>query len=144
MRLHPMPMRLLYESGLLFEVNRRVLHPFGLALVVEVDAEDVSKVTFGGVQTVDDVDGIVFADDVYREGMTRLAKFRSETGDEKLHHRYNELGYVVQGTAGLRTLVDEQVVNGALWAPATTSLEARLQQELRRLHSATQSPELED
>jgi hypothetical protein len=38
------PGKFLVDSGLLFEINRRVLHPFGLALAIEFpDNESAAK-----------------------------------------------------------------------------------------------------
>ena len=37
--------RYLVDNGLIFEINRRVLHPLGLALVVDIDGKDRRKLS---------------------------------------------------------------------------------------------------
>ena len=146
MNLHPLGAKLLYESGLLFELNRRVLHPFGLALSVVVSEENEAgdvEVALGGVFESSDEEGIIFADDVYREGIERFERFLQERGEKKLRLRFRRLGYVMQGPPDLGAEVLIQKGNEELWKPAETPREALLQQALRSIHAAIMDPELE-
>ena len=93
----PEAARFLHEHGLLFEINRTVLHPLGLALSVEVG--DGGTVTGFG-QLFDyraDPEGMLFSDRQIESGMERLAKARAECqADEKAAVRLERFGSVIQ------------------------------------------------
>ena len=92
------PIKFLRETGLLFEINRQVLHPFGLAMGVqpEGDPEDaVGKICL--FDSRDDEEGFVYSPDTYVEALARLNNFLEEFGIEKLEERKETLGFVVQG-----------------------------------------------
>ena len=133
----------LYQSGLLFEVNRRILHPFGLALTVVI-SPDEKEVTFGGVMSTDDLEGASFSNDAYRAGINRFEQFMTTQGESKLRLRLRRLGYVVQGPGDLGADVAIQRADEKLWRPAKTEKEAELQQALRRIHASIMDPELDD
>ena len=131
-------LRRLLESGLFFEINRRVLHPFGYALSVIVSDENEQgdySVEFGGVRETLDVTGIIFADDLLVEGQDKYRKYLLGDGGKRLNERQKQLGYIIQGDTDGSDVVAEQEASKALWEAAKTSLEAKLQQELRRLHA---------
>jgi len=89
----------LQENGLLFEINRKILHPFGIALyVVENEDDDGNKtVALGDLQDYrDDPEGMIFGEKTFREGMGKLTKFMNEVGYQKLTTRHEHLGYVIQ------------------------------------------------
>jgi hypothetical protein len=88
----------LLESGLLFEINRKILHPFGLALEVIVD--DENKIAFGSIWDArDDAEGIVFEKDSFDVGREKFEKFMNDFGDMRLKTRLNNLGYTIQEEA---------------------------------------------
>ena len=133
-------LKLLYAEGLLFELNRRVLHPFGYALSVIVSDENEQgdySVEFGGVKAVPslDLEGIFFSNDMFEEGIEKYQKYLIKEGNKRLQLRQKLLGYVVQGDMDGLDVVSEQESNKSLWEAAKTPLEAKLQQELRRLHA---------
>lgn len=82
------------EFGLLQEVNRRFLHPMGLAL--EIIVEEDGSARFGEVWDYrDDPEGIIFSDlsDVgSRTRAERVANLQRQMADT----RRQRLGYVVQ------------------------------------------------
>jgi len=86
------------DQGYLQEVNRQLLHPLGLALVVSAEVDDTGK-TVGpweikGVWDArDDPEGITFAEDVLDSG--KAAQVASEQA-ERLTARLDALGYTVQ------------------------------------------------
>lgn len=83
----------LAESGLLFELNRRVLHPVGLALAVEVRGGRAERVSPRLVRT-DDPEGIVFTDEALEDGYAKLTAFmKGGGGYERLARRYEALGF---------------------------------------------------
>lgn len=95
--LRPEPWADLVRTGLLFEINRAVLHPFGLALrVTEYDAEEGGGVEFDGLVSTTDPEGIVFDDGSLEAGAKKLAVFLRDTGREKLAAREKALGWTVQ------------------------------------------------
>lgn len=80
--------------GLLHEVNRRMLHPLGLAL--EVVESDGGAVRFGEVWDFrDDPEGISF--DVLDEGKIEHVKNMEE---DKRAERIDLMGYWIQGEKG--------------------------------------------
>ena len=89
--------QVLLDSGLLFEINRRVLHPFGLALEAEVN-EDGTRI--GAVWDYrDDPEGLIFDDVTFADGLRKLNEFMVAKGQERLTTRHAALGYVIQGEA---------------------------------------------
>ena len=93
----PEAARFLHERGLLFELNRVVLHPLSLALSATTD--DAGTVTgFGPLFDYrSDPDGMLFSDRQIESGMERLAKARAECqADEKAAVRLERFGSVIQ------------------------------------------------
>lgn len=76
--------RFLSDSGLLFEINRRVLHPRGLAL--EVIEDDDGTLTMS--QELQDhrgnIGGICFGEDSIETGQKKLAAFDSRPSSDEL------------------------------------------------------------
>ena len=90
----------LLNKGLLFEINRKILHPFGLALEV-VEQEDEMRqlhivVSEGLLDLRSDPEGLVFGERAFIEGTNALNKFLDEYGRKKLLLRKEKLGYVIQ------------------------------------------------
>jgi|SRR5690606_3002291 len=90
--------RYLLDNGLLFEINRKVLHPLGLALVVNVDEENRKKITIDGLIKVpeDDKEGFVYDDETFTVGSEKYEKFLEKYGRKRLELRKEELGYIIQ------------------------------------------------
>jgi hypothetical protein len=89
----------LLNNGLLFEINRKILHPLGLALTVIVDNEDssVPNIMLGDLQDYSyDPEGVIFGDKTFDEGMQKLKTFMQEVGNSRIEARRNILGYIVQ------------------------------------------------
>lgn len=86
----------LYESGLLFEINRTILHPFGLALGVTVC--DDGRVWLDKIQQVEDP-GFVFGSELLAEGNEKFEKFVDDN-QGRLDTRQQKLGYLVQPFPG--------------------------------------------
>jgi hypothetical protein len=100
----PNPAMFLVDSGLLFEINRRVLHPFGIALAVECPVSDeekalAAKSDHGGFSlwdNQDDPEGIDFAPEGFEEGVAKLAT-TTEKARPRFETRRKALGFVIQG-----------------------------------------------
>ena len=94
------PAQYLLDSGLLFEINRRVLHPFGLALAVQPGVTDVTgEVTMARLWDYRaDPEGIDYVPETFEDGL-RKYNITAEAfkNDGKFETRRKALGYVVQG-----------------------------------------------
>lgn len=93
------PTDFLLTSGLLFEINRRILHPYGLALSVTVDSETDKPTTAFAVQiwdNTDDPEGISFEEETFKAGLAKFQAFK-RTQLRRLCHRLIGLGFIVQG-----------------------------------------------
>ena len=87
------PIKEFRELGFIQEINRRLLHPCGLALEVIVDLE-TGEEKLGGVWDYrEDPEGIY-----YGEGVLSKAKNKSvdDIWYSKTHNRAYSLGYIVQ------------------------------------------------
>lgn len=100
--------------GLLHEVNRKLLHPLGLAL--EVVREENGSERFGEVWDYrDDLEGIRFAEDVIDQLHIDSVK---EMKGERFNIRVKALGYWIQTshnkTIGeqIQNTVDKQLAQG--------------------------------
>jgi hypothetical protein len=90
------PIKEFRELGFLQEINRRLLHPCGLAL--EVIIEENGDAKLGGVWDYrEDPEGLAYADDVLtKEKFESVEKlFRFHEG-----HRREHLGYFIQPLPG--------------------------------------------
>jgi hypothetical protein len=105
--------KFLLDTGLLFEINRLVLHKFGLALVVDVDLDNRKKVKIRGILETDDAEGWVFDDEVFEESKATFQEYMDGEGRDRIVKRKEALGYVIQGDR-IGKLVDRLVeaVNG--------------------------------
>jgi hypothetical protein len=82
-----------WELGFIQEINRRFLHPCGLALEIIMDTE-TREVSLGGVWDYrDDSEGMYFSEDV-------MSKEKYDTVEKLLHSKEDArrtlLGYVTQ------------------------------------------------
>ena len=93
--------RFLLDNGILFEINRKVLHPLGLVMVTDVDYEDDKKVIITGLYSADDdLEGIVFDPETIEEGRKRYQEFLGQDGQTRLDVREKRLGFVIQESSG--------------------------------------------
>lgn len=88
----------LLDWGLIFEINRKVLHPLGLAIAVEI-TEKGTSFSDGVWDYRDDPEGLLFSGETFDQGNTKFKKFMEEFGANKLLERANTLGYIYQTTA---------------------------------------------
>lgn len=87
--------KFLHDTGLLFEINRQVLHPLGLAL--EVNVMDDGQITFGRVWDCRaDPEGILFDEDTLRDGYQKHQAYMAEHGAKALVGRKRSLGFTAQ------------------------------------------------
>lgn len=81
-------LKMLADTGLLFEINRAVLHPMGLELRVSGDAAELHQSENPG--------GAVFSDRAFAEGEARLMDYMIQEGCSKLAARKAYLQFVEQ------------------------------------------------
>jgi len=87
--------KVLLDSGLLFEINRHILHPLGFALAVSVDDNGNHK--FDGLwDNRDDVEGMIFSEEVLVEGTKKYTEYMKQEGYKKFGERYKKLGFLRQ------------------------------------------------
>lgn len=85
----------LLETGLLFEINRCVLHPLNLGLEANVGGDGT-----GEIRKVWDCRGgtaLRYDEEVFSAGVEKLANYMLASGDLARFQRFEELGYRVQG-----------------------------------------------
>lgn len=90
----------LEDNGLLFEINRKVLHPLGLALCFVCKVDELGNEVTNEIQVWDcrkDEEGIVFAAETYEDGEKKFCQYMREFGKKGIKKRYKKLGYITQG-----------------------------------------------
>jgi hypothetical protein len=89
--------KFLLDTGLLFEINRQILHPFGLALQVELK-DDTGEITIGNKlwDYRDDHEGLLYDRVTFEQGLSKFESFMQSCGLDKLEEREKMLGYIVQ------------------------------------------------
>ena len=85
----------LVNSGLLFEINRTLLHPLGMALEVIVE-EDGSMRIENLWDYRNDPEGMLYAPETFTDGRAKLTQFMAEFGTAKHEERQNTLGFLIQ------------------------------------------------
>lgn len=97
--LHPDPIRFLHESGLLFEINRRILHPLGYALAGYIESD--GSMVFGGiVDATGDPDGMAFEAQTFAAGVARFEEYMRSVGSRRHADRIAKHGLLVQASPG--------------------------------------------
>jgi len=91
------PGEFLARSGLLFELNRRLLHPLGLALEVVLPEEGGDVGSFRIWDCRKDPAGVVFTDEGFIEGLRLFMQFMDTAGTKRLLDRQACQGFRVQG-----------------------------------------------
>lgn len=93
----PTSLRCLVDDGLLFEINRRVLHPLGLALALQWDSETAEGEPNGVLLLKDsDTGGTIFETKTFEEGAAKYRAFLERDGDERTAARQAAFGFVEQ------------------------------------------------
>ena len=88
------PVEFMLAHGILFEMNRQVLHPLGLELHFHLD--ESGKIT--GIDLLDNRDGtepIAFGPEAYNEGREKYEEYLREHGRRNIQKR-RQLGMVIQ------------------------------------------------
>lgn len=88
--------RFLVDNGLLFEMNRKVLHPLGYSLEADMDETNMSRLVFSKLSDAEDPEGFTYDDESLEENLQILESFMKKTGYSRLEKRQELLGYIVQ------------------------------------------------
>ncbi|WP_426455338.1 hypothetical protein ACP26L_36520 (plasmid) [Paenibacillus sp. S-38] len=90
----------LLKSGLLFEINRRILHPLGLAFCVIKETFGDGRTEYSFAPYLHDnrleEGGTIYGEEVLYGGELTIQEFMNDFGMGKLQERQKSLGYIVQ------------------------------------------------
>jgi len=91
----PNPGKFLVESGLLFKINREILHPLGVALAVTLNDSD-ETVSINVLDGRHSPEGILFTDEMLTGGIEKLQKYMDKHGYQAIDSRQQYLGFKIQ------------------------------------------------
>jgi hypothetical protein len=87
----------LLDSGLLFEINRTVLHKHGLAMQVEIDDNNNAVISNRLWDCREDTEGIVYANETIKDGTDKYNRYlKDSNADKRFKRREASLGYIIQ------------------------------------------------
>lgn len=90
------PTSRLIDDGLIFEINRQVLNPMGLALAVVVNPSNQSSPETVVLMETDDDEGVLFSSEKFEDGAARFSSFFKRTGEDRVTRRMRTLGFIRQ------------------------------------------------
>lgn len=89
--------KFLVDNGLIFEINRKVLHPLGLALVVDIDRGTKTKLAITALLKTDDPEGFLYDEEGFNVGTEKYQKLHmSKEMQERMATRLSKYGFIVQ------------------------------------------------
>ena len=89
--------RFLVDNGLIFEINRKVLHPLGLAMIVDVDPKNRRQLAITALVETEDDTGFVYDSEAFAVGLDKYQKFlEKKGGQERLDARQAKYGFLEQ------------------------------------------------
>lgn len=94
--------KFLIDNGLVFEINRKVLHPLGLALIVDVDYKNKKKLVVTGIMETDDAEGFIYDQETFDVGKDKYNAYLKKHGMERLESRKEKLGFIEQESADVK------------------------------------------
>jgi len=83
------------DNGLLFEINRRVLHPLGLVLIIDKDWSNKTKLAITGLYQTEDKEGFLFDEEAFEVGSSNFAKYLKKEGS-RIDNRKEVYNFVEQ------------------------------------------------
>ncbi len=92
-----LPVNYLFDNGLIFEMNRTLLHPLGLALSIKTDPNIVDGPNQVLVLSkTDDREGFLYNSEDFMSGAAKFSKFMKISGESTILSRHSALGYIRQ------------------------------------------------
>jgi hypothetical protein len=88
--------KFLIDNGLIFEINRKVLHPLGLAMIVDIDRNNKRKLSITGLAETEDEDGFIYDEEAFTIGTEKYQKFLDRGGQDRLDARKAKYGFIEQ------------------------------------------------
>lgn len=88
------PASFLVDNGILFEINRQVLHPLGLELDLEIE-EDGAKAEIVLSDNRPSAEPIYFTTEEFEEGREKYQRYMQEHGRRNIQKR-RQIGMVIQ------------------------------------------------
>jgi hypothetical protein len=89
--------RFLVDNGLIFEINRKVLHPLGLAMVIDVDYKNRKQLSITALEETEDVEGFLYDPESLELGTDKYKRFlEKKGGQERLDARQAKYGFIEQ------------------------------------------------
>jgi len=86
----------LVDDGILFEMNRQVLHPMGLSMAVMVDPSNQAAPETVILLETDDDEGVLFNEEDFTSGAARFHSFFKKTGEDRVARRIRAIGFTRQ------------------------------------------------
>jgi hypothetical protein len=91
--------KFMVDNGLIFEINRRVLHPLGLAMIADIDRNNRKQLSIAALEETDDEEGFLYDGESFNVGMEKYQKFLGKKGgQERLDARKAKYGFIEQET----------------------------------------------
>lgn len=87
--------KFLVDNGLVFEINRKVLHPLGLAMIVDVDPKNRRQLAITNLVETEDEVGFVYESEAFSCSSEKFNKFL-EKKQAALDARKAKFGFVEQ------------------------------------------------
>jgi len=88
-------LRQLLDQGLIFEINRQILHPLGYSLTYKPSSGSNDPDGLVLLQT-EDKEGCLYPESNFMEGASKFSIFMKDTGEKTLSDRMKILGYLRQ------------------------------------------------
>lgn len=104
------PVQFLIDNGLLFEINRQVLHPLGLELHLRLNDEN----RLVGIDLLDNrpsPEPIYFSPEAFEEGRQKYERYMAEAGRRNMQKR-RQIGMVIQTGPNVRGQFHDASDNG--------------------------------
>jgi hypothetical protein len=90
----PVDAAYLMDSGLLFEINRQILHMFGISFAVKKD--DKNNLILVIKDNRNSPEEVIFSKEVYERGHRKLLRFMKQFGWSQMKRRSRLLGWTGQ------------------------------------------------
>ena len=87
--------KILFDHGILFELNRQILHPLGFSLVFKERKSSEESNTLVLLRTHDE-EGVLFPEKSFMEGAAKFSIFMKNIGEKALQKRMSKIGFLRQ------------------------------------------------
>lgn len=88
--------KFMLDNGLVWEINRKVLHPLGLAMIVDVDRNNRRQLKVIDLAETEDKEGFLYDAEAFEVGKEKFDKFLKKGGQERLDARMAKYGFIEQ------------------------------------------------